>query len=106
VRLVVDTGLHAKRWTRQQAIDWAVQHAGRTSAAMTSEIDRYCSWPGQACGYKVGHTEIVRLREKAKTAMGARFTLQGYDDAVVEAGAVPLTVLGGVVDRYIRSGKA
>jgi len=106
VRLVVDTGLHAKRWTRQQAIDWAVQNAGRAGSAMTSEIDRYCSWPGQACGYKVGHTEIVRLREKARAAMGPRFTLQGYDDAVVEAGATPLTVLGTAVDRYIASGKA
>ena len=100
IRLVVDTGLHAKRWTRDQAIDWAVQHSGRTRAAMTSEIDRYCSTPGQACGYKVGHSEIVRLRDKARAAMGARFTLQGYNDAVVEAGPVPLDVLGGVVARY------
>jgi len=105
VRLVVDTGLHAKRWTREQAIDWAVQNAGRSRAAMTSEIDRYCSWPGQACGYKVGHNEIVRLREKARSAMGPRFTLQGYNDAVVEAGATPLTVLGTAVDRYIATGK-
>lgn len=106
VRLVVDTGLHAKRWTRRQAIDWAVQNSGRTGSAMTSEVDRYCSWPGQACGYKVGHTEILRLREKARAAMGPRFTLQGYDDAVVEAGATPLTVLGSAVDRYIATGRA
>ncbi len=102
VRLVVDTGLHAKRWTRDQAVDWAVANAGRARPAMVSEIDRYCSTPGQACGYKVGHTEILRLRDKAKAAMGARFTLQGFDDAVVEAGAVPLTVLADVVDRYAR----
>jgi len=106
VRLVVDTGLHAQRWTRRQAIDWAVRNAGRAGGAMTSEVDRYCSWPGQACGYKVGHSEIVRLREKARAAMGPRFTLQGYNDAVVEAGATPLTVLGTVVDRYIATGKA
>lgn len=105
IRLVLDTGLHAKRWTRDQAIDWAIQHAGRARGAMTSEVDRYCSWPGQACGYKVGHTEIVRLRDKAKAAMGARFTLQGFDDAVVEAGATPLAVLDTAVDRYIRTGK-
>ena len=102
VRLVVDTGIHAQRWTRDQAIDWAVRNAGRTRGAMTSEIDRYCGWPGQACGYKVGHTEIVRLREKAKAAMGARYTLQGFNDAVVEAGSVPLTVLATAVDRYSR----
>lgn len=103
VRLVVDTGIHAKRWTRDQAIDWAVQNAGRTRGSMTSEIDRYCGWPGQACGYKVGHTEIVRLRNKAKAAMGPRYSLQGFNDAVVEAGSVPLTVLSTVVDRYSRS---
>jgi uncharacterized protein (DUF885 family) len=103
VRLVVDTGIHAQRWTRDQAIDWAVQNAGRTRGAMTSEIDRYCGWPGQACGYKVGHTEIVRLRDKAKAAMGARYTLQGFNDAVVEAGSVPLTVLATAVDRYAGS---
>ena len=66
VRLVVDTGLHAKRWSREQAIQWAMDNAGRTREAMTSEIDRYCGTPGQACGYKVGHTEINRLRDKAK----------------------------------------
>lgn len=104
VRLVVDTGLHAKRWTREQAIDWAVTNAGRARTAMTSEIDRYCGTPGQACGYKVGHTEILRLRDKAKAAMGARFDLRAFDDVVVEAGAVPLTVLAQVVDRYARRG--
>jgi uncharacterized protein (DUF885 family) len=103
VRLVVDTGLHAKRWTRDQAVDWAVANAGRARPAMVSEIDRYCGTPGQACGYKVGHTEILRLRDRARAAMGPRFTLQGFDDAVVEAGAVPLTVLADVVDRYARS---
>lgn len=102
VRLVVDTGLHSKRWTRDQAVDWAVANSGRARPAMVSEIDRYCSWPGQACGYKVGHSEILRLRDRAKAAMGGRFTLQGFNDAVVEAGAVPPTVLGQAIDRYAR----
>jgi len=106
VRLVVDTGLHAKRWTRDQAVDWAMQATGRARNGITSEIDRYCSWPGQACGYKVGHTEIVRLRDKAKAALGPRFTPQGFNDAVVEAGATPLAVLSTVVDRYIARGGA
>jgi uncharacterized protein (DUF885 family) len=104
VRLVVDTGLHAKRWTREQAIQWAMDNTGRTRDAMTSEIDRYCSWPGQACGYKVGHTEINRLRDKARTALGARYDLRRFNDLLVEAGAVPLTVLGRIVDSYIAGG--
>jgi uncharacterized protein (DUF885 family) len=100
-RLVVDTGLHAKRWTREQAVDWMVAATGRTKGAMTSEVDRYCSNPGQACGYKVGHTEILRLREKAKAAMGPRFDVRDFNDAVVTAGVVPLTVLSTVIDGYI-----
>src|SRR6185312_7188230 len=104
VRLVVDTGLHAKRWTREQAIKWAVENSGRTGEAMTSEIDRYCGTPGQACGYKVGHTEINRLRDHAKMALGAKYDLRNFDDLLVKTAAVPLTVLGGQVDDYIRSG--
>jgi uncharacterized protein (DUF885 family) len=100
-RLVVDTGLHSKRWSREQAVDWMVGATGRSKEAATSEIDRYCSTPGQACGYKVGHTEIVRLREKARAAKGPRFDLRDFNDAVVTAGTVPLTVLAGVIDRYI-----
>ncbi|THD61563.1 DUF885 family protein [Phenylobacterium sp.] len=104
VRLVVDTGLHAKRWTREQAVQWAVDNAGRTREAMTSEIDRYSGTPGQACGYKVGHTEINRLRDRAKAGLGAKYDLRGYDDLVVKTGAVPLTVLADVVDGYIKAG--
>jgi uncharacterized protein (DUF885 family) len=100
-RLVVDTGMHAKRWGREQAIDWLVKVTGYPRPAAQSEIDRYCSWPGQACGYKIGHTQINRLRDQAKTKLGARFTLQGFDDVVVKTAGVPLTVLDGVVDRYI-----
>jgi uncharacterized protein (DUF885 family) len=106
VRLVVDTGLHAKRWTRDQAVEWAMANSGRTRAAMTSEIDRYCSTPGQACGYKVGHTEINRLRDKARTAMGPRFDIRVFNDLVVKTGAVPLTILGAQVDGYIAGGAA
>lgn len=102
-RLVVDTGIHAKRWTRQQAIDWFVQTNGSTQEEVRGEVDRYCSWPGQACGYKVGHSEIVRLRDKAKSKLGARFDLAAFDDAVVLGGSVPLTLLERVIDRYIAS---
>ena len=105
-RLVVDTGLHDKRWGREQAIDWMVGATGRSRGAITSEVDRYCASPGQACGYKVGHTEIVRLREKARAALGARFDLRDFNDAVVTTGGAPLTVLGDVIDRYIAGAKA
>jgi uncharacterized protein (DUF885 family) len=99
VRLVVDTGLHAKRWSREQAVQWAMDNTGRTS-----EIDRYCAWPGQACGYKVGHTEINRLRDRAKATLGPRFDVRRYNDLVVQTGAVPLTVLGNTVDAWVASG--
>ena len=104
VRLVVDTGLHAKRWTREQAIDWAVANSGRSREAMTSEIDRYCSTPGQACGYKVGHTEINRMRDAARAKLGDRFQLAAFNDLIVETGPSPLTVLQGEVDAFIARG--
>lgn len=100
-RLVVDTGLHHKRWSREKAIATLVEATGRAQGAATSEIDRYCASPGQACGYKVGHTEIVRLRDKAKAALGDKFDLRDYDDAVVRTGGVPITVLESAVDAYI-----
>ncbi|MFN3583272.1 DUF885 domain-containing protein [Phenylobacterium sp.] len=104
-RLVVDTGLHDKRWTREQAIEWMVAATGRSKGAITSEVDRYCASPGQACAYKMGHNEIVRLREKAKAALGPKFDLRDYNDAVVTTGGAPLAVLETVIDRYIASAK-
>lgn len=104
VRLVVDTGLHDMRWTREQAVAWAMANTGRTRAAMTSEIDRYCATPGQACGYKVGHTQINVLRDRAKAALGPRFDLRAFNDMVVKTGAVPLTVLGTVTEGFIANG--
>jgi uncharacterized protein (DUF885 family) len=104
VRLVVDTGLHAKRWSREQAVQWAMDNTGRTRQAMTSEIDRYCGTPGQACGYKVGHTEINKLRERAKAGLGGKYDLRTFDDLLVKTGSVPLTVLGDVVDGYVKAG--
>ncbi|HWW71529.1 MAG TPA: DUF885 family protein, partial [Duganella sp.] len=100
-RLVVDTGMHAMKWTREQAIRFLVESTGRGEQAMTSEIDRYTVSPGQACGYKVGHNEILRQRERAKAALGARFDLPGFNDALVQSCGVPLTVLPTVIDRYI-----
>jgi uncharacterized protein (DUF885 family) len=100
-RLVVDTGLHAKRWTRQQAIEWFARTNGSGIEEVTSEVDRYCAWPGQACGYKVGHSEINRLRDVAKAKLGAKYDLRRFDDAVVMAGGVPMTTLARVVELYI-----
>lgn len=100
-RLVLDTGLHAKRWTRDQAIDWFVTTNGDPRSSVTKEVDRYCSMPGQACGYKVGHLEINRLRDKAKAALGAKYDLRKFDDAVVLGGSVPMTLLQTVIDGFI-----
>ena len=105
-RLVVDSGLHAKRWTRQQAVDFFVERNGSNPMEVASEVDRYCAWPGQACGYKVGHNEIVRLREKAKAELGPKYDLRQYDDAVVKGGNVPMDVLAKNVDDYIARTKA
>lgn len=104
-RLVADTGLHAKRWSREQTVDYMVGTTGRSRGACQSEVDRYCAAPGQACGYKVGHTEMVRLREKARAALGAKFDVRDYDDAVIQAGAVPLAVLATAIDDYIARAK-
>jgi uncharacterized protein (DUF885 family) len=104
-RLVVDTGIHARRWTRQQGVDFFVQRNGDNPEEMASEIDRYCSWPGQACGYKVGHSEIVRQRTRAQQALGARYDLRAFDDAVVNGGNVPLDVLARNVDRYVATAR-
>jgi uncharacterized protein (DUF885 family) len=100
-RLVVDTGLHAKRWTRQQAIQWFASTNGSSVDEVTSEVDRYCAWPGQACGYKVGHSEINRLRAQAQQALGAKFDLRQFNDAVVKAGGVPMVVLARNVEGFI-----
>ena len=102
-RLVVDTGIHAKGWTRAQAVRLFVDVNGSNPEAVASEVDRYCSWPGQACGYKVGHSEINRQRDKAKAALGVTYDLKAFDDVVVLGGNVPLDVLGKNVDEYIRT---
>ena len=104
-RLVVDTGLHAKRWSRDQAIKWMVGQNGGVEDDVRGEIDRYCSWPGQACGYQTGRIEIDRLRTKAKAELGGKFDLKGYNDAIVTAGSVPLALLTDIVGAYVTSRK-
>jgi len=104
-RLVVDTGLHAMKWTRAQAVDWFVSTNGDPRSSVEKEVDRYCVMPGQACGYKVGQLEIIRLRDKAKAALGSKFDLRRFDDAVVLGGSVPMTLLETVIDGYIARAK-
>ena len=100
-RLVVDTGMHAKRWSREQATDYMVANTGYARGRAAREIDRYCGWPGQACSYKVGHTVWTRLRGQAETALSQRFDLKDFHDAGLNQGAVPLTVLEGVINDWI-----
>ena len=100
-RLVVDTGMHSKRWTRDKAIEWFATTNGSTVMEVSAEVDRYCVWPGQACGYKMGHTEINRLRDQAQRDLGERYDLRFFDDAIVKGGNVPLTLLAQVTDQYI-----
>lgn len=103
-RLVVDTGIHAKRWTREQGVRFFVDINGSNPMEVASEVDRYCSWPGQACGYKVGHSEINRQRERATAALAAQFDVKAFNDTVVLGGNVPLDVLAKNVDQYIEAG--
>lgn len=105
-RLVVDTGLHAKRWTRSQAIEWFATANGSSVEEVSGEVDRYCSWPGQACGYKLGHTAINRLRTKAQRELGPRYDFRAFNDALVLGGGVPMSVLESVIDRHIAAKKA
>lgn len=100
-RLVVDTGIHSKRWSREQASDYMVRVTGQSVESITTEVERYAVWPGQATAYAVGWVEINRLRDKAKVALGARFDLRGFHDAVLANGAVPLPVLERVIDEWI-----
>ena len=97
VRIVVDTGLHWKGWSREQAADYMGATVGLARGAVENEIDRYCVWPAQACGYKIGHLEFVRLRSEAQAKLGARFDLRAFHDAVLKGGAMPLEVLSRVV---------
>lgn len=101
VRLVVDTGIHAMGWSRERALQEFIAATGLPQSNAASEVDRYCAWPGQACGYKLGQTEIVAQRARAKTALGTAFDVRDFDQAVVEGGNVPLDVLADNVSRYI-----
>lgn len=102
-RLVVDTGIHANGWTRQQAIDYLASHTALSLHECTTEIDRYISWPGQALSYKIGELKIRELRRRAESALGTRFDVRRFHDAVLGNGSVPLAVLEQVIDEFIEA---
>ena len=101
-RLVMDTGLHAMRWSREQAISYYIDTLGTPESSVVTEVERYCVWPGQACSYMVGKLTWLRLREQAKQALGDRFDIREFHDAGLLSGAMPLTVLDAVVTDYLR----
>ena len=93
IRLVVDTGVHYKHWTREQMVDFFHAHTAEDEVEVQNETDRYIVWPGQALGYKIGQLKITELREKAKKQLGDRFDIRAFHDEVLGAGAVPMDVL-------------
>lgn len=101
VRLVVDTGMHQKRWSREQALAYLIDKTGMAEVEATAEIERYLVWPGQALGYKLGMLKILELRERAKTQLGDQFDLKEFHRVVLTPGSLPLPVLEAVVDRWL-----
>lgn len=106
VRLVVDTGVHHKRWTREQGIEYMMATTGMTETDVTAEVERYIVLPGQACAYMVGKLKILELREEAKAALGERFDLKEFHAVVLKNGAVPLSILEQLVDAWVAEKKA
>jgi uncharacterized protein (DUF885 family) len=105
VRLVVDTGLHAKGWTRNQAMDYFRANTAMGEADIAAEVERYIAWPGQALAYKVGELKIQELRRRAEAALGPRFDVRAFHAEVVESGSLPLAVLEAKIDRWIAAQK-
>ena len=104
IRLVVDTGVHSKHWTRQQMVDFFHDHSSIDETNIQSETDRYIAWPAQALGYKMGQLKFLEQRERARTRLGARFKLSDFHDLVIDSGALPMDVLEQRVDAWIASG--
>jgi uncharacterized protein (DUF885 family) len=100
-RLVVDTGMHAMNWTRDQSLAYLADNTALSKHEIRTEVDRYISWPGQALAYKIGELKIIELRQRAKAALGDKFDLRAFHDAVLESGGVTLPVLERRIDAYI-----
>ena len=103
IRLVVDTGLHSKGWTREQAIQYSLENESESEVKITSEIERYMANPGQALSYKIGQLKIRELRSKAETALGENFDIKAFHRVVLESGCIPLALLEEKVNRWINS---
>jgi uncharacterized protein (DUF885 family) len=103
VRLVVDSGIHAMKWTREDAIKFFVDTLGDKESATITEIERYAVTPGQACGYMLGKLAFLAARKKARDALGDKFDIKSFHDAMLVGGAVPLAMIDGMTDRYIAS---
>ena len=101
VRLVVDTGIHAKRWTREAAIKYMLDTTGMPEAEVITEIERYIVLPGQATAYMIGKLKFLELREKARTALGDKYELRDFHRVVLQNGAVPLGILEEIIDKHI-----
>ena len=106
IRLVVDTGIHAKGWTEEQANQFFRDNSPISDGAIKTEVQRYFVWPGQATSYKIGMLKILELREKAETELGEKFDIRAFHDVVLGSGAVPLTILERMVDNWIAEEKA
>ena len=102
-RCVVDTGLHARGWNRERAIDYMVETTGEVRSSMTTEVERYCTWPGQAASYKVGQTRWLKLRADARAKLGSKFDIRDFHDAGLSAAPMPLAVLERVIDEWVAS---
>jgi uncharacterized protein (DUF885 family) len=100
-RLVVDTGLHSKGWSKAQAIAYMTENTALSPANIEAEVNRYMSWPGQALGYKLGEIKIRELRARAQTALGPKFDLRAFHDAILRQGAVPLDIVEQQIDEWI-----
>jgi uncharacterized protein (DUF885 family) len=106
VRLVVDTGIHSKRWTREQAIRYFLDNALLSERDATKEVERYFNWPGQATSYMIGQLKILELRDRARRELGDRFSIRDFHSVILENGAVPLDVLEELVNDYIARRRA
>ena len=106
IRLVVDTGVHSKHWTRQQMVDYFHKYTAMDEPNVQTEVDRYIAWPAQALAYKLGQLEILKLRQLAKDALGERFDIRAFHDEVLDDGALPLNVLDAQVTDWVNTQKS